>query len=99
MILSLGVSVLRDTVTEAIADAADLITDVIQLLGDQGVEEVEEDDIQTTNFAVFPEFDFSRDKERELRGFRVSNQVSASLRDVDAASALIDAATKAGETT
>lgn len=93
VILSLGVSVLRDTVTEAIADAADLMTEVIQVLRDQGVEE---DDIQTTNFAVFPEFDFSRDNERELRGFRVSNQVSASLRDVGAAGALIDAAAQAG---
>lgn len=93
VILSLGISVLRDTVTEAIADAADLMTEVIQVLRDQGVEE---DDIQTTNFAVFPEFDFSRDNERELRGFRVSNQVSASLRDVGAAGALIDAAAQEG---
>ena len=93
VILSLGVSVLRDTVTEAIADAAELMTDVIQVLRDQGVGN---NDIQTTNFAVFPEFDFSRDNERELRGFRISNQVSASLRDVDAAGALIDAAAQAG---
>ena len=82
---------------EASADPDTVILSLcVSVLRDQGVEE---DDIQTTNLTVFPEFDFSRDKERELHGFRVSNQVSASPRDVDAASALIDAAAKVGATT
>ena len=34
--------------------------------------------------------------ERDLRGFSASNQISASLRDVHTAGALIDAAAKAG---
>ncbi len=93
VILSLGVSVLRETVTEAITEAADLMTAVIRILRDQGVEET---DIRTTNFAVFPQFDFNHRGERDLRGFSASNQISASLRDVHTAGALIDAAAKAG---
>ena len=87
VLLSLGVSVLRDSVSIAVADAASAMNEVLAVLRRQGVNE---DDIQTTNCAIFPEFDFTRNNERELRGFRVSNQVRVKLRDVDTAGDLID---------
>ena len=59
---------------------------------------VEDEDIATTQFNIFPEFDFTRDGERDLLGFRVFNEVSVKIREVEAAGDVVDAAvTAAGD--
>ena len=90
--IDLGVSVLEDTVGEAVAAAAEKADDLISALTSSGVAE---DDITTTNYSIFPEYDFRNDSER-LIGYRVNNTVRAKIRDVSETGAVIDAATAAG---
>jgi uncharacterized protein YggE len=90
--LNLGVSVLRPTVDLATADAATLAQAVIDALKANGVAE---EDIQTANYSIYPEYDWSGDTQR-LLGYRVANEVRVKIRDLDNAGAIIDAATQAG---
>ncbi len=89
---SIGVSVLRDTADEAVAAAAGLAEDLIDTLSDAGVEA---EDVQTSNYSIFPEYDFPREGGRELLGFRVSNELTVQIRDLENAGALFDAAAEA----
>jgi uncharacterized protein YggE len=90
--MTFGVSVLRDTVAEAVAQSAERTDAVIAALEAAGVAK---DDIQTTNFSIFPEYDYSGDRQR-LTGFRVDNSVVADIRDVGSAGDVIDDAVAAG---
>lgn len=92
LIVDIGVSVLRPSVDEATADAARLAQAVIDALKGKGVAE---EDIATTNYSIWPEYEYRNDTQT-LRGYRVQNVVSASIRDLDNAGAAIDAATAAG---
>jgi uncharacterized protein YggE len=86
--MSFGVSVLRPTVKQAVADAAALAEQLISTLESSGVVR---DDVQTANYSIYPEYDYSSD-ERKLVGYRVSNTVTAKIRDIDSAGSVIDAA-------
>lgn len=90
--VNLGVSILRPTVDQATGDAADLAAAVIAALKANGVAE---DDIQTANYTISPEYDWSGETQR-LIGYRVTNEVRAKIRALDNAGAVIDAATAAG---
>lgn len=89
--VNIGVSVLRDTADGAVQAAAEAANDLIDGLGSEGVSD---DDIQTTNYSIFPEYDFSGDQ-RELVGFRVSNELVVKVRDLDNAGAVFDTASAA----
>jgi len=86
--MSFGVSVLRPTVKQAVADAAALADQLISNLTSSGVAT---DDIQTANYSIYPEYDYSSNQ-RKLVGYRVGNTVTAKIRDVDSAGSVIDAA-------
>lgn len=92
LIVDLGVAVLRSGVDQANSDAAALATAVIDAVKAMGVEER---DIQTTNYAIWPEYDYGNNTQT-LRGYRVTNTISIKIRDLDKAGATIDAATAAG---
>ena len=86
--MSFGVSVLRPTVTQAVTDAAALADQLISTLESSGVAA---EDVQTANYSIYPEYDYSSDQ-RKLVGYRVSNTVTAKIRDIDSAGSVIDAA-------
>ena len=90
--LRLGVSVLRSSVDAATTEAAAKAQAIIDALKAGGVSA---DDIQTANYSIYPEYDYSGQTQR-LTGYRVSNDLTVKIRDLDAAGALIDAATAAG---
>jgi uncharacterized protein YggE len=90
--VNLGVSVLRPTVDQATGDAAVLAAAVIDALQAGGVAE---EDIQTANYSIYPEYDWSGETQR-LLGYRVNNEVRAKIRDLNNAGSIIDAATAAG---
>lgn len=92
LIIDLGVQVLRPSVGEATSEAARLAQAVIDALTAGAVDEK---DIQTTNYSIWPEYDYRNDSQ-VLRGYRVSNTVSAKIRDLENAGDVIDAATAAG---
>ena len=90
--VTLGVSVLADTVQEAAATAAQKADALISALTDGGVAP---EDITTTDYSIYPEYDYSNNTEL-LVGYRVSNTVRAKIRNVDEVGSLLDAATAAG---
>jgi uncharacterized protein YggE len=90
--LRLGVSVLRSTVDAATTEAAAQAQAIIAALEAGGVART---DIQTANYSIYPEYDYSGSTQR-LTGYRVSNDLTVKIRDLSAAGALIDAATAAG---
>jgi uncharacterized protein len=93
MTVTIGVSVVRPTVSDATAEAATRATALIDALGAAGVAE---DDIQTRDFAISPQYAFPDGETPRLTGYQVTNTVVATLRDIDAAGTVIDAAVAAG---
>jgi uncharacterized protein YggE len=89
--VDLGVSVLGATVSEASAAAAERAQSLIDALTSNGVAE---EDITTTGYSIYPEYDYSNNQQ-QLLGYRVNNTVRAKIRDVSQAGAVLDAATAA----
>ncbi|HHC08506.1 MAG TPA: DUF541 domain-containing protein, partial [Actinobacteria bacterium] len=88
--VTLGVSVLRGSVNEAItaaAERADALLDALRTAG------VADRDLQTANYSIFPEYDYTGETQR-LRGYRVTNTVVAKIRDLPRAGEILDAATR-----
>jgi hypothetical protein len=92
VILQLGVDVEMRTVDAARDSAARSMQGVIDSLKANGVAEK---DIQTVQFSVSPQYDFNQGRQM-LRGYRVSNLVTAKLRKIDVAGKAIDDASNAG---
>lgn len=92
LVTNLGVSVVRPSIDAATGDAAGLAQALIGALTSHGVAE---QDIQTTNYSISPEYDY-RANTQKLIGYRVTNTVSAKIRNLDTAGETIDAATSAG---
>lgn len=91
-LVSLGVSALRPTVGEARDAAATALTSMIDSMKANGVED---DDIQTSQLSIYPEYDYSGNTQR-ITGYRVSNTVTVKVRDIDSTSAVIDDAVTNG---
>lgn len=95
-LITLGVSTLRPSVAEARDAAATALTGIIDSMKANGVAD---DDIQTSQLSIYPEYDYSGNTQR-LTGFRVTNTVTAKLRDIDNTSKVVDdAVTNGGDET
>jgi uncharacterized protein YggE len=57
---------------------------------------VEDKDIRTTNFSIYPQYSYPREGEPVLTGYRVNNQVSVKVRDLDSIGEVIDDVADAG---
>ncbi|MGE4057109.1 MAG: SIMPL domain-containing protein, partial [Vicinamibacterales bacterium] len=90
--LRLGASVIASSVAQAREQAAVSIQTVINSLKANGVADK---DIQTTGLSISPQYDFSG-RTQTLRGYQVSNLVTAKIRKIDSAGKSIDDATAAG---
>ena len=92
--LSLGVEAQEATVAEAQSQAAEAMNEVMAALTDNGVAEK---DIQTQYFSIRQVTKWDREEEEEVVvGYRVTNMVTAKIRDIDKAGAIIDAVAEAG---
>ena len=97
-VLRLGIEVQRSTLADAQADAQVAMDNVMEALKDQGVKE---EDIQTQYFNIqhiqdWDKYYDEREGEPVIIGYRVTNVVSAKIRDVEKAGEVIDAAAEAG---
>ena len=93
-VLSLGVAVQADTVSEALANGAQSMQAVIDSLLAAGIQEA---DIQTRDFNVSTEYEWNDILRRsEMTGFSVSNLVTVRVRNLDSIGNVIDAAVTAG---
>ncbi len=93
-LLSLGVEAQADTVAVAQSQAATAMAAVTTELDSAGVDDK---DIRTAHFSIFPVRRWSDEKQQEvLIGYRVTNTVTVKVRRVDDAGGIIDAVTTAG---
>jgi uncharacterized protein YggE len=90
--ITLGVSTQAATVADARDQAASALDAMIASIRNNGVDE---DDIQTQNLSIFPEYSYP-DGNPVLRGYRVTNQVHVTVRDIDTTSQVVDDAVAAG---
>ena len=92
--LRLGIEAQDTSVVSAQTAAAAAMDDVMTALNDSGVAKK---DIQTQYFNIYRVTRWDRDDEQEVAvGFRVTNVVSAKIRDIDSVGAIIDAVVVAG---
>jgi uncharacterized protein YggE len=93
-ILSLGIQAQETTVEEAQATAAEAMGKVMAALEDEGVAE---EDIQTQHYSIYPVTRWDKDDEESvIIGYRVSNTVTAKVREIAETGAVIDAVAAAG---
>ncbi len=100
-ILSLGVETRSETVAEASAMATEAMDAVMVALEATGVEER---DIQTRRFYIQPDYDYVTDvtpgggsrNRQVLAGYRVSNDLTVKVRDMDSVGEVMNGAIGAG---
>jgi uncharacterized protein YggE len=93
-ILQVGIEAQETSVTEAQTQANEAMDKVMAALSDEGVAKK---DIQTQYFNIQKVTRWDNDKQQEIViGYRVTNTVTAKIREVDKAGAVIDAVTVAG---
>ena len=99
-LLTLGVDATGDTVAEARDVTATAMDAIIKALKARGVEDK---DIQTQSFNIFPLYEFveivqdgRRSGSQVLIGYRVSNTAAVKIRDLDNVGEIIDEVAKAG---
>ncbi len=95
--VTLGVEVSNPSASAAQQDAAVRMDAVVGQLRNLGIEER---DIQTTRFDLSPEYENSTNGGRSpvLRGYRVTNMVSVTVRDVSKVGSVLDAVVASGAT-
>lgn len=92
--VNIGVETLRDTVQEASSENRTTVEDVLNVLMEQGIAE---EDIQTSNYNVSVERYGPEGPLAESDvSYRVSNNVSVNIRDLEAIGEILDATVEAG---
>lgn len=93
-ILSLGVEAQATTVTQAQRQAATAMNDIVAALKSNGVADK---DIQTQWYNISPVTKWVEDTNEQITiGYKVSNMVTAKIRDISKAGTIIDAVAEAG---
>lgn len=89
----LGVQTFADSVDVAMAENNRLTEAVINALKSQGLEGR---DLRSTSFNISPQRDYKREEEPQIIGYWVNNTVVATVREIDRAGAVLQAAVDAG---
>ena len=92
--LRLGIEVQGVSVTVAQADAAEAMNKVLAALAGHGIAD---EDIQTQYYSIRKITRWDKDREQEIViGYRVTNTVTAKIREIEMAGTIIDAVAAAG---
>jgi uncharacterized protein len=94
-IVDLGITTNRPTVRDAQTQANTVIANITKAVKDLGVEDR---DIKTNNYSVFPQYDF-RDGNNRITGYQVTAILVVTVRDIDKVNQVIDQATASGANT
>ena len=97
LVIILGVESEAKTANESLSENSSSLNSVISSLTNSGLSE---DDIQTSNFSIYPMYDsikdFNGNWQQVLTGYRVSNILSIQTDKIDSAGDIIDAAVSSG---
>lgn len=92
-VVNVGVEVTAPTVAEARAQAAEAMQRLQDAVKAAGVQDA---DIRTQYFNIYPQYVYSENEAPRIAAFTVNNQVELKVRDIDAASEVLDSAIEAG---
>ncbi len=95
-VTTMGMIMEEPTVAEAQAKNTEVMNTLIARLKELGINEK---DIQTTNYNIYPAYTYREDGDRELRGYEVSQNVTVKIRDLTKASQVIALAGEVGANT
>ncbi|MEX1308413.1 MAG: SIMPL domain-containing protein [Eubacteriales bacterium] len=90
--LNIGVATTGDTAAEAQAENSDAMQDVLAALKAEGIAE---EDIVTASYSIYPQYDYVGDT-NIIIGYKVSNNLSVTLHDIDSVGTVLEKATEAG---
>jgi uncharacterized protein len=93
--VTLGVEVTNVSASAAQQAAASQMDAVVSQLKQQGIEDK---DIQTVQYNLTPEYDYSNNRTPTFKDYRVSNLVAVTVRDITKVGAVLDAVSGAGAT-
>jgi uncharacterized protein YggE len=97
LIIVLGVESEAKTANDSLSQNSDSLNSVISALNNSGISE---DDIQTSNFSIYPLYDSIKDSDGNwqqiLNGYRVSNILLIQTDKINSAGDIIDAAVSSG---
>jgi hypothetical protein len=92
-VVDLGYNIEKKTVAEAQADNTEKINSIISKLKNDF--NIKPEDIKTTAYNIYPQYDWSNNKQT-LRGYQVSQNVEAKIRDMNKIGDILDAAGQVG---
>jgi len=92
-IIDFTVSAEASAVSKAMSDNSSRMNAVIKAVKDQGVEEK---DLKTTNFSIYPLYNYPANGQRTLSGYEVRQSLQLKIRDLAKVSQIIQRATDAG---
>lgn len=92
-IVNVGVSVTQPSVKDAQDQVNTAMNDILTALGDLGIAE---DKMATSNYSVYPVYDYSDTGERTLRGYQVTNQLNVTVVDFAQINDVLDTAVENG---
>jgi uncharacterized protein YggE len=90
--ISIGVETQKKTVSEAQTENSTKMNAIIAKLKDLGVAK---EDIQTTNYSIYPTYDYSNGKQTET-GFQITQNVDIKVRKLDSISDILAAVAQLG---
>ena len=88
-----GVSTQEATAAEAQSKNSEVVNNVIAVLTGRGVEEKS---IRTTNYSMYPQYDWSEMGEQRIVGYVVTTSMSVQDQEIDSLGSLLAACTAAG---
>lgn len=88
-----GVEIFAETVSEATSQNEAVIAQIIAALGQMGINA---EDIQTTNYSLWAEQIYGDQGPEGIAGYRVTNMVNITIRDIDSVGDVLAAVTDAG---
>lgn len=91
--VQIGVETFAETVSEATAENENRVQSIMSVLADIGIESA---DIQTSNYSLWAEQQYTESGPQGIAGYRVMNQVNVKIRDIEQVGAVIGAVTEAG---
>lgn len=91
--VQIGVETFAEAVAQATAENEETVAALMAALEAEGIAA---DDIQTSNYGIWAEQRYGENGPEGIVGYRVSNQVLVTIRDIEKVGAVIAAATEAG---
>lgn len=94
--VTVGVDVVNASLSKALTEVNTKTSAVIAQLKKQGIEDK---DVRTVDFNVFPQQAYGPNGPGPITGYRVSNSVRVTIRDLDKAGSILEQAVNAGANT